>query len=63
MANGKIVKYKRVYKITIEGKTDTVLPNEMPLSLKTAVGLLSDVVDVLDGEYKWRNVTIKEIKR
>ena len=63
MANGKIVHYKRVYKVTIEGKTDTAIPDEVPMSLKTSVTLLYRLVSMLDDAYKWRSVKIKEVKR
>jgi len=63
MANGKIVKYKKVYKITVEGKTDTAHPEDTPLGLETARNTLYLTVGILDSKYKHRNVTIKEIKR
>lgn len=63
MANGKIVKYKKHYKITIEGKTDTAHPEDEPIYLKTFRRTLERVVEMMNNETVWNNVTIKEVKR
>jgi len=63
MANGTIVKYKRVYKVVVEGKTDTACPDDEPMLLTNADRILRTSVAALDYAYSWRNVTIKEIKR
>lgn len=63
MANGKIVKYKKHYKITLEGKTDTKNPNETPMFVKYMEGVLNDLVRHLDYETSWNNVTMKEVKK
>lgn len=59
--NRKVVKYKREYLITIEGKTDTNLPNDPPLGLTTAENMITNVVYVLDDHFKSRSVTIEKI--
>lgn len=63
MANGKIVKYKRSYKITIEGKTDTKHPEDEPLYLEIFDRMLKEVAYRMNGMTAWNNVTIKEVKR
>jgi hypothetical protein len=63
MANGKIVKYKKHYKITIEGKTDTALPEEEPFYLSLFRKTLFSMVEMMNSRTKWNNVTIKEVKR
>lgn len=63
MANGKIVKYKKVYKITIEGKSDTRYPDEPPAKLKTTQNMLMTVVAVTNEMGAWHNVSIEELKK
>lgn len=63
MANGKIVNYRKVFKIVVEGKTDTAHPEDTPLGLEQAMNVLYITVGMLDSKYKYRDVTIKEIKR
>lgn len=63
MANGKIVKYKKHYKITIEGKTDTQYPNDKPMYLSIFEKTLFGTVALLNSQTKWNNVSIKEVKR
>ena len=63
MANGKIVKYKKVYKVILEGKSDTVITDSLPTQLVVNERVLRGTVDMLNRQYKWHNATIKEIKR
>lgn len=63
MANGKIVKYKKHYKITIEGKTDTVHQEDEPFYLSVFRKTLERTVQMLDSQTAWNKVTIKEVKR
>lgn len=63
MANGKVVKYKKVFEIVVEGSSDMVNPESTPLGLENAERILRDVTDALDGMFVSRSVTIKEIKR
>ena len=60
MANGTIVKYKKSYTITIDGKTDTKHPEDTPMYLSTFEKVLHGVVEMLDRETKSNTVTIKE---
>lgn len=63
MANGKIVKYKKHYKITLEGKTDTKNPEETPMFVERLERVLAEVALLLNNETAWNTVTIKEVKR
>ena len=61
MRRRKVVKYKKQFLITVEGKTDTVEPNEPPFGLETFETMIREIVKVSDEHFKHRSVTIKEI--
>lgn len=63
MANGKVVKYRKVFKVIIEGTTDTAYPDEPLFQLETAVVPLKAIVKMLDDKYVTRSVTMKEVKK
>lgn len=63
MANGKIIKYKRHYKITIEGQTDTKNPEDEPMYLNIFGKTIEQMVEYLDAQTLWNTVTVKEVKR
>jgi hypothetical protein len=63
MANGKIVKYKKHYKITIEGKTDTARPEDEPFYLSVFRKTIFRMVEMMNSQTSWNSVTVKEVKR
>lgn len=59
--NRKVVKYRKVYKVVIEGKADTTSPNEEPFALRFSRDTLLGVVAALDTQRKWNSVKVTEI--
>ena len=63
MANGKIVKYKKVFKIVVEGKADLAKESTVIPALEQTEVVLFGMVAALNKERAWHNVSIKEVKR
>lgn len=59
----RVIKYKKQYLITVEGKTETRsdLTDEMPFPLAQVEMMLNIIVQSCDDYYKSRNVTIEEV--
>lgn len=60
--NRKVIKYKRQYLITIEGQTDTNMPDDKPFGLETAEHILTSIVTGLDRQWKSRSVTMETVE-
>lgn len=61
MRKRKVVKYKRVYVVTVEGQSDTSMPDEVPFGLQLADSTIKAVGQALDGQFKHRSVTVREM--
>ena len=61
MSGRKIIKFKKQYLITVEGKSDTVHPDNTPAQLKVIDKLFKTAVDVSNDYWKLTLVSIKEL--
>ena len=61
MSDRKVIKFKKRYLITVEGKSDTVHPDNTPVQLKVIDKIFKTAVDATNGYWKLTSVDIKEL--